>query len=112
MSSKFKIPTLNYQLKLAIEKIGSNKKDVFVNLPTSFANLLSIKCFQALVFYHTTNLPASMSTLEGENFRSVVHLEKRVRPHQRDDFESVISRNPAAFCQQKLVFPTHPNLRG
>ena len=51
-----------------------------------------------------------MSTLEGENFHSVVHLEKRVRPDKRDDFESVISRNPAAFCQQKLVFPRHPNL--
>ena len=55
------------------------------------------------MFDHTTNLPASMSTLEGENFRSVVHLEKRVRPDRRDDFESVISRNPSAFCQQKLV---------
>ena len=38
-----------------------------------------------------------------------MHLEKRVRPDQRADFESVIRRNPAAFCQQKLVFPTHPN---
>ena len=53
-----------------------------------------------------------MSTLEGENFHSVVHLKKRIRPDQRDDFESVISRNPVAFCQQKLVFPMHPNLRG
>ena len=40
------------------------------------------------MFDHTTNLLASMSTLEGENFRSVVHLEKRVlRPDQRDDFD-------------------------
>ena len=31
VSSKFKIPTLNYQQKLAIEKIVSNKKNVFVN---------------------------------------------------------------------------------
>ena len=78
-----------------------------MNLPTGFANLV----YQALpfVFDHTTNLPAS---LEGENFRSVVHLEKRDRPDQRDDFESVIIRNPAAFYQQKLAFPTHPNLRG
>ena len=62
VSSKFKIPTFNYQQKLGIEKIVSNKKDVFVYLPTGFANLLSIKRFQALVFDHTTNLPASMST--------------------------------------------------
>jgi len=36
VSSKFKIPTLNHHQKLAIEKIVSNRKDVFVNLPTGF----------------------------------------------------------------------------
>ena len=101
---------LNYQQKLAIEKIVLNKKDVFVNLPTGFANLLFIKRFHLCLITPPTF--RRRCQLEGENFRSVVHLEKRVRPDQRDDFESVISRNTAAFCQQKLVFPTHPNLRG
>ena len=111
VSSKFKIPTLNYQQKLAIEKIVQIRKMFsFVNLPTGFANLLFIKRFHLCLITPPTF--RRRCQLEGENFRSVVLLEKRVRSDQRDDFESVISRNTAAFCQQKLVFPTHPNLRG
>ena len=56
VSSKFKIPTLNHHQKLAIEKIVSNKKDVFVNLPTGFGKSLIYQALP-LVFDHTTNLP-------------------------------------------------------
>ena len=54
----------------------------------------------------------TLGELEEENFHSVVRLEKRVRQDQRDDFGLAISRIPAAFCQQKLVFPMHPNFPG
>ena len=102
VSSKFKIPTLNYQQKLAIEKIVLNKKDVFANLPTGFANLLFIKHFHLCLI----TPPTSGVNVNWKGRTS------RERPDQRDDFESVISRNPAAFCQQKMVFPMHPNLCG
>ena len=46
VSSKFKIPTLNYHQKLAIDKIVLNRKDVFVNLATGFGDKSLI--YQAL----------------------------------------------------------------
>ena len=55
VSSKFKIPTLNHHQRLAIEKIVSNNKDVFVNLPTGFGKSLIYQALP-LVFDHTTNL--------------------------------------------------------
>ena len=62
VSSKFKIPTLNYHQKLAIEKIVSNKKDVFVNLPTGFGKSLIYQALP-LVFDHTTNLPGHIAVV-------------------------------------------------
>ena len=56
VSSKFKIPTLNSHQKLAIEKIVSKKRDVFVNLPTGFGKFLIYQALP-LVFDQTTNLP-------------------------------------------------------
>ena len=92
--------------KLAIEKIVSNKKNVFVNMPTSFANLLFIKRF------HLCLITPPTFRHRCQHWKGRTSVQLHVTPDQRDDFESVISRNPAAFCQQKLVFPTHPNLCG
>ena len=80
VSSKFEIPTLNYQQKLAIEKIVLNKKDVFVNLPTGFANLLFIKRFH--LCFITPPTFRRRCQVEGENFLSVVHFGKarKIRP--------------------------------
>ena len=55
VSSNFKIPSLNHHQRLAIEEIVSDKKDVFVNLPTSFGKSLIYQALP-LVFDHTTNL--------------------------------------------------------
>ena len=105
-SSKFKIPTLNYQQKLAIEKIVSNKKNVFVNLHTGFANLLFIKRFHLCLITPPTFRRRCQHCMEGENFRSVVHLEKRVRPDQRDDFESVIRQEPSGVLSAEIGVPS------
>ena len=55
VSSKFKILSLNHQQRLAIEKLVSEKKNVFVNLPTSFGKSLIYQALP-LVFDHTINL--------------------------------------------------------
>ena len=88
-----------------------SERCVFVNLPTGFANLLFIKRFHLCLITPPT-FRRRCQHCKGRTSVQLYNLEKRVRPDQGDDFESVISRNPAALCQQKLVFPTHPNLRG
>ena len=62
VSFKFKIPSLNHHQRLTIEKIVSNKKDVFVNLPTGFGKFLFYQAV-TLVFDHTTNLSGHIVVL-------------------------------------------------
>jgi len=53
--SKFEIPGLNDHQKLGIQKIVSQKKDFFVNLPTGSGKSLIYQALP-LVFDHITNL--------------------------------------------------------
>jgi len=56
VSSTFKIPELNSHQKQAIRKIVSEKKDLFVNLPTGFGKSLIYQALP-LVFDHVTKQP-------------------------------------------------------